>query len=390
MKPQNSRSLLVIALVWTASAFAQTPTHSEAATASAPKRQLPDAPGKDVTQRLCGSTCHGVEILGSTGRTRAQWTAVINSMVSRGAKATDAQLVQIVDYLTANLGANRPNSANPAPVARVAPGSPGKGPGPLGGGSADSHVVDPAGAERGKTVYIAECITCHGNKARGANPNVAANQQGPDLVRSVTVLHDRYGSELGPLFAKGHPLQSGRPSSSLTKNQIGDLADFLHQKVYDTLRTNPAANEIINVLTGDAKAGKEYFNGAGQCYQCHNVAGDLAGIGKRYDPPTIQAKFLFPRNVGFGRRGPGAPAAKVKQVTVSVSNYDGAVIKGTLVHLDDFNVSLRDADGNYRAFAILPGMKIEKDDPFAKHNDLLDRYTDKNMHDIVAYLESLK
>jgi cytochrome c oxidase cbb3-type subunit 3 len=322
----------------------------------------------------------------STGRTRNQWTAVVNAMVARGAKASDAELASIAEYLTTSFGPNFV-PASKAPRATASTGKVGQGPGPLGAGAADSHVVDQAGAERGKGIYIAECITCHGNKARGGNPSLPQSQQGPDLVRSLLVLHDRYGSEIGPFLLKGHPLQSGKPSSSLGKAQIGDLAHFLHQKVYYTLRTGPEL-EILNVLTGDAKAGAAYFNGAGRCNTCHSAKGDLAGVGAKYDPPTLQSKFLFPRNVGFGRRGSSAPVAKQVRITVTLAN--GETVTGVLDKLDDFNVSLRDAQGDYRSFTRTADVKVVKDDPYAAHVTLLDEYTDKNIHDVVAYLETLR
>ena len=354
--------------------------------------QLPDGAGKEITQKVCGATCHGADIIMGTGRSRSEWSGVVNSMIARGAKATDTETVQIAQYLSSHFGSDY---SPPAPVTSarmaVAPGpgaSTGRGPGPLGSGAADSHVVDKAGADRGKTLYIAECITCHGNKARGGNPSLPANQQGVDLVRSVLVLHDRYGSEVGKYLARGHPLQSGRPSSALTKSEVGDLAHFLHQRIFYTLRGGGPDLEIQNVLTGDAKAGLTYFNGAGQCSTCHSAKGDLAGIGKKYDPPTLQSKFLFPRTVGFGR--PGAAVTKSKPVTVTVTGPNGEVTDGVLDTLDDFNVSLRDAQGDYHSFAITPALKVVKHDPYAAHVELLDKYTDKNMHDIVAYLESLK
>lgn len=351
--------------------------------------QLPDGPGRDVTQRVCGATCHGPDIIMGKGRTREQWTGVVNSMVARGARGTDAELMQIANYLSTHFGPNTPAPAPPRAGrqgARPAPMA-GRGPGPLGAGAADSHVVDDAGANRGKTVYIAECITCHGNKARGGDSNLPANQQGADLVRSLVVLHDRYGSDIGPFLTKGHPLQSGRPASSLTSEQIADLAHFLHQRVYYTLRSGPEL-EIKNVLTGNPKAGEAYFNGAGKCSGCHSPKGDLAGIGSKYDPPALQSKFLFPRTVGFGR--PGANSRPPKPVVVTVTRADGTSVEGTLVHLDDFNVSLRDSQGEYRSFKITSSLKVAKKDPYAEHVALLDRYTDKNMHDIVAYLETLK
>ena len=235
-------------------------------------------------------------------------------------------------------------------------------------GPADKQIVDAAAAERGKTTYIAECITCHGPKARGT-------EMGADLVRSVAVLRDRVGSEIGPFLRKGHPTQSNRPSANFTSAQIGDLSHFLKQRVNDTLRSSPSY-QIQNVLTGDAKAGAAYFNGAGKCSTCHSPAGDMAGIGRRLDPPNLQQRFLFPR--------------RTKPVTVTVTPPSGPAVSGTLERIDDFNVYLRDASGEYRSWKRTPSLKVEKHDPLAVHYELLDQYTDKNMHDIVAYLETLK
>jgi cytochrome c oxidase cbb3-type subunit 3 len=65
-------------------------------------------------------------------------------------------------------------------------------------------------------------------------------------------------------------------------------------------------------------------------------------------------------------------------------------VSGVLVSLDDFNVALREGAGEYRTWRRTPGMVVEKQDPFTPHVELLDRLTDKAMHDVVAYLESLK
>ena len=75
---------------------------------------------------------------------------------------------------------------------------------------------------------------------------------------------------------------------------------------------------------------------------------------------------------------------------VTVTPASGKAVTGVLVSLDDFHVALRDSDGEYQTFKRTASLKVEKNDPFAVHDQLLDRYTDKNMHDIVAYLESLK
>ena len=130
-----------------------------------------------------------------------------------------------------------------------------------GAGPSDKPVVDPAAADRGRRVWASECIDCHGTQARGGD-------KGPNLVRSVIVLRDRYGSQIGPFLKKGHTLQSGTPSANLTDAQIQDLAHFLRQKVNDGLRGSPLF-QVQNILTGDAKAGAAFFNGEGKCGTCH-------------------------------------------------------------------------------------------------------------------------
>lgn len=376
--------LAAVPLIVAAHLGAQTTQRRPAAAGPPTSRvQLPDAPGRDTVQKVCGS-CHGADVTVQKGRTRQEWGQVIATMVTRGAKATDEEFARVLDYLSTNFPAGSVSAAAPvAPGANRASGAPAPrrgGGGGLGFGSNDKHEVDAAAADRGKTIYIAECITCHGPKARGTD-------NGADLVRSATVLHDRYADTIGPFLRKGHPTQSGKPSSSLTQTQVADLSHFLHQKAYDTLRSGPYT-KVINVLTGDAAAGQAYFNGAGGCKSCHSPTGDLAGIAKKYDPPTLQQRFVFPQSVGFGRGGGGV--IKTKPVTVKVTPASGPAVSGVLVSLDDFSVALRDADGEYHSWKRTPDVKVEKTDPYAAHVALLETATDKNIHDIVAYLETLK
>jgi cytochrome c oxidase cbb3-type subunit III len=259
--------------------------------------------------------------------------------------------------------------------AQAPPGRGGRGGGGLldQAGAADKHIVDPAAADRGKKTYIAQCITCHGASARGG-------QNGSDLVRSLVVL---YGSEIGPFLKKGHPTQSNT-SAYFTPAQIEDLSHFLHERVNDTLRTSPLFH-AQDVLTGDAKAGEAWFNGEGKCNACHSPTGDLAGIGSKYDPIDMQQKFLFPRPA-FGRGGRGGG----KPTMVTVTPPSGPPVTGVLDRIDDFNVSLRDSAGEYHSWMRTPALKVKVSDPYAAHEELLDRITDKNMHDITAYLETLK
>jgi cytochrome c553 len=144
-----------------------------------------------------------------------------------------------------------------------------------------------------------------------------------------------------------------------------------------------------DVLVGDARAGEAYFNGEGKCSTCHSVTGDLAGYGKRFQPIDIQQRFVFPNTAGGRGRGRSAGPSR-QQVTVTVTEPDGTTTSGTLVGMDDFNVALRTSTGEYRSWTRTPAMKIVKTEPLAAHVELLDRLTDKAMHDVVAYLESLK
>jgi cytochrome c oxidase cbb3-type subunit III len=337
--------------------------------------QQPAAGAGETFQKVCGA-CHPVATVTGTRRGRAQWQESINAMVARGAKGTDEELAAILDYLTTQFGPAAPGGRGTA-AGGPAGGGRGRGAAYL-PGSADKHVVDEAAANRGRKVYAAECINCHGTHTRGTD-------NGADLVRSEIVLHDRYGSTIGPFLKKGHPTQT-TPVAQLGAEQIADLSHTIHQEVYNTLR---AALVIQNVLTGDAKAGAAYFNGEGKCSTCHSPTGDLAHIGSRMDPPALQQRFLFPGGGGRGGRGGrGGPAAN--PVTVTVTPASGAPITGALVQLDDFNVALRDGAGEYRSFKRTPAMKVVKNDPAQAHHELLDKYTDKNMHDIVAYLETLK
>jgi cytochrome c oxidase cbb3-type subunit 3 len=352
--------------------------------AVADRAQPPDvAASKAVFNKVCG-TCHTPESVLATPRSKAQWEESIDKMVQLGAKATDDEFAAVLSYLVSQYG--REAGAVPAGGRGGRGGAPAR---PAGGvaasaGAEDKHVVDPVAADRGRKVWAAECINCHGTYGRGTD-------NGPNLVRADLVARDRYGNQLGPFLRKGHPMQSGNASATLTPAQISELSHFIHQRLYDTLRGSPIFI-VHDVVTGDAKAGAAYFNGAGKCNTCHSPAGDLAGVGSKYDPATLQATFLNPRPAGGrGGRGPSVgsgPAAK--PVTLTVTPPSGTSITGVVLVFDDFDVAIRDAAGEYHAWKRTPDLKVIKNDPYAAHDELIENYTDKNMHDTVAYLVTLK
>jgi mono/diheme cytochrome c family protein len=235
------------------------------------------------------------------------------------------------------------------------------------GGPTDRQKVDPAAAARGRTVYAAQCINCHGSTAKGG-PN------GPDLIRSVAVLRDRQGSHIGPAMRAA----ASSHEAALTPAHLVDLSHFLRERI-EAVARNRTPTAPIDVLTGDPEAGRAYFNGAGRCSTCHSTTGDFAGLRSRTpDALTLQQRFLFPNLV-----------RSTKRVEVTVTPLSGAPVSGTLVRIDNFTVSLRDASGDYRAFSRVPGVKVDVRDPLAAHRELLDQYTDDNIHDVVAYMWTL-
>ena len=330
---------------------------------------LPNAPGRDTVQRVCGA-CHSATVVVGRGMTEEGWGEVVASMISRGAKGTPADFQTVTAYLAKNFPPNSSAAQPAAGQARVRRRFP--------AGPSDQQVVDPQAANRGKILFGSDCASCHGPMARGS-----ANA--PDLVRSDVVLHDRYGNDIGPYLRDKHPPVQTVRLAGLTEDQIKDLANFLHQQVGNTLRSGPYT-KVLNVLTGDAPAGEAYFNGAGGCAKCHSPTGDLAGIASRYDAPTLQQRMLFPRTVVFGR---GAMSA-TKPVMITVTLPNGESVSGTLVRIDDFDVAMRDGSGTYHSWKRTPDLKIELKDPYAAHNELLNTITDTDIHNLVAYLDTLK
>jgi cytochrome c oxidase cbb3-type subunit III len=234
---------------------------------------------------------------------------------------------------------------------------------------------DAAAAARGEKLYAPNCAFCHGEKARGA--------EGPNLIRSVVVLDDEKGESIGPLIHKGRP-EAGMPAfPNFSDAELGDLAQFLHLQV--ELVANRGLYKRLNVVTGNAAAGEAYFKGAGGCANCHSITGDLAHIGARYQPDQLQTRFVWPGGGGFGAGG--GRGARSQKVTITLAN--GQTIEGTIKQIDDFEVSIHDSAGNYHSWP-RSQVKVTIPDPLAGHRQLLDKYTDHDMHDLTAYLVTLK
>ena len=238
---------------------------------------------------------------------------------------------------------------------------------------------NPQAAARGQKTFVATCGFCHGTNATGG-------AQGPSLVRSTLVLHDQgSGKEIGFIIHHGRP-EKGMPAfANMSDDQVHDIAQFLLG------RTQAVANrveyKIQNIVTGDPHAGEAYFQA--HCAGCHSPAGDLAHVASKFDPVSLQGRFLYPNYNPFGMGPPPDPRAR-KHVTVRLPS--GEKHTGVLVHIDDFSVAIRDDSGMYRSWNLddVPGIHVEVHDPLEQHLKLLRQYSDADMHNILAYLETLK
>jgi cytochrome c oxidase cbb3-type subunit 3 len=233
----------------------------------------------------------------------------------------------------------------------------------------DSPAPQETQVERGRKQFQQACGFCHGADATGA--------RGPDLVRSPLVAHDVSGNLIGEVMRNGRP-DKGMPPLTETAEQIADISAFLHARAKEAIASSgvPAAYPVERLLTGNAEKGKAFFEGAGGCKDCHSVTGDLAGISKKYSSIELQAHMLYPDD---------QPVAAV--VTLS----SGEQISGTISHMDDFVVSIRvgGKNGWYRSFP-RDKVKIEVKDPLAGHRELLPKLTQDDIHNLFAFLNSLK
>ena len=233
---------------------------------------------------------------------------------------------------------------------------------------------------RGQQLFRSNCAFCHGSDARGG-------ETGPNLVRDQIVLTDQNGELITPIVQAGIPAR-GMPKFALTAAEIADIAAWLHAQPL----SDRGAPSMLDVLVGSSQAGAAYFNGAGRCTQCHSAAGDLAGIGGKYDPKTIQNLIVSGGGFGVGRRNAnGAPPPKVPPTTVTVTLPSGQSVSGSLDHISAFIVALREADGTYRSFARHDSIpKVVITNPLQWHVDMLPRWKDSDIHNLTAYLATLK
>lgn len=228
----------------------------------------------------------------------------------------------------------------------------------------------------GQSRFAARCGFCHGRDAEGG-------ESGTDLTRSMLVAADVRGDKIRPVVRQGRA-DKGMPAFALTDADMAAIVAFIHdaKTKADTASGGRRTVDVGDLQTGDAEAGRRYFNGAGGCAACHALTGTFATIGSRYQGLALLQRMLYP---GSGRDAGPSPTPAIVSVTTSA----GQVISGKLAYRDEFTISVIDADGWTRSWPIT-AVKISADDPLRAHREHLATYTDDDMHNVLAYLQTLR
>jgi len=232
----------------------------------------------------------------------------------------------------------------------------------------------------GEALFQTSCGFCHGRDATGG-------ATGPDLTDSALVAQDRSGDKIGPVVRTGRPEKGMPPFAGISATDLKKIVEYIHTRKTDVDKTPGRRRKVsaADLSTGSADAGRAYFEGAGGCKACHSATGDLAGIAAKYRGLALMQRFLNP--TGNASLAPGEKA-KPNPVTATVTLPSGETVSGPLAFRDEFTIALRDANGWFRSWP-QSQVKVSIKDPLQAHADQLAKYTDEDIHNLFAYLQTL-
>jgi cytochrome c oxidase cbb3-type subunit 3 len=223
------------------------------------------------------------------------------------------------------------------------------------------------------------------------------DQGGPNLLRSQILLTDQHGENIVPVIRDGRQGAVGTmPAFHLPEEDMLAIAEYIHSVLGQAGRQGrPPGSETLpelNVIVGDAAAGQRYFEKV--CSRCHAPAGNLRGVASRVaDARALQDLWVSGGLSGRGGRGGGGGRGEPEpsRVQVTVTAPGSAPVAGRLVRIDDFVVSIQTEDGARRTFRRDgANPKVDIDDPLEPHRRLVLELTDRDMHDVTAFLATLK
>lgn len=223
-------------------------------------------------------------------------------------------------------------------------------------------------AAAGQHLFQRNCAFCHGRDAAGG-------ETGPDLTRSKLVLADVGGNKISEVIHNGRP-EKKMPAFNFSNEEVHSLVVFIHGQ-QAAAATRPGGRrgvDVSDLQTGNVADGKAYFNGAGTCGRCHSATGDLASIATRYQGLQLERQMLYPQE----------PHSRV-----AASLPSGQKFTGSLVYNDEFTIGLRDSNGVYHSWPV-NRIHYTIDSPVEAHVQLFSRYSDTDIHNLMAYLQTLR
>lgn len=251
---------------------------------------------------------------------------------------------------------------------------------------------------RGKILYARlGCPACHGFRGQGGANNA------PDLGQSGMAVRDDAGKSLAKFLLHGRPARGMPPAPRpLTSDEAADLSARMRWLAFAeaSLSGNyggpplpvALAGQNLSIVVGDAKYGRQFFEGSiGKCASCHAVedgkqsaAVNLAHIAAKYpDTKDLQDNMLLMTR-------PNSPEID-KSVTAIISFRDGRTMTGYLDSVSDFKVAVREDAGKETIIPRNDGEpKVVLVDQLQAHIDLLRKYQDNDIHNLTAYLATLK
>jgi len=241
--------------------------------------------------------------------------------------------------------------------------------------STPQQAVPTEQAQKGQSLFATQCAFCHGRDAAGG-------ETGPDLTSSELVEKDVNGNEIGPVVRSGR-IDKGMPPFNLSDADLAAVVSFIHEQKtrMDSKQGRRRTVQAEDLQTGNAEEGKQYFNGAGGCAKCHSPSGDLAGVASRFRGLALLERMLYP---GGRRAGPSSSPA-----TVTVTLPSGETVTGKLAYRDEFVIGLVDSSGWYRSW-FKSAVKFKVNNPLEAHSEELGKYTEESMHNVLAYLQTLR
>lgn len=337
------------------------------------KTILAASEGRSATAGQATSAAHGAEVYAANcamchGKNREGNVPVFPTLVGVSSRLTQAQITEVVkngrgkmpmpanvkgDDVTAVVAYLMSADQSAAPAA----------PAPPMAQMAAVPVTDPGGK-----VYQQNCTFCHGRDAMGG-------ESGPDLTRSKLVHDDKNGDLIGEVVRLGRNGDKKMPAFNFSADEMSSLVAFIHKTATAAAKIgNRKGVDVADLQTGNVEAGKAYFNGAGKCSTCHSPTGDLAGVATRFQGLQLEQRMLYPRNV-------------ISKVIVTLPS--GKTVAGPLAYHDEFVIGMHDESGAYHSWKV-GDVKYKIDAPVNAHVEQLPKYSDADIHNLMAYIQTLR